>query len=301
MDTSAVAPLSETRCPSCGMLVAVPAKFDRYLITEALGRGARGQVYLGYDPQMQRDVALKVNRARDEHSERDAAKDLAAMTTEARALAAISSAHVVSLYGFETKHDPPYIELEYLPGGSVSRMIREKHGVAELDALRIALDVARGIRDVAHAGLVHRDIKPGNLLFDRMGAVKMIDLGFATQVGTTAHGNAVGSPGYMAPELIRGEIIDVRTDIYSLGCTLYHMLTGERVYEDPTPYTGLQTHLQQAPPLAMVIEGLNRETCRIVDLMLQQQPSHRYADIETVIQDLDDLVYTLDTTPREPV
>jgi serine/threonine-protein kinase len=201
---------------------------DRYRIESVLGAGSMGDVFLAKDIELGRRVALKILS----HRHRDNKELRARFTREARAVAAISHPNVVQVFTTGSYDDRPYLAMEFLDGIDLGTDVRDRGPWGSLQAARAIRDAARGLAAAARAGLIHRDVKPSNLVILRDGVVKVTDFGLAKPVdpgdepALTAMGVVVGTPDYIAPEQARGDAIDERVDIYALGGTLYFLLTG---------------------------------------------------------------------------
>jgi serine/threonine-protein kinase len=201
---------------------------DRYRIESTLGAGSMGDVFLAKDVELGRKVALKILS----HRHRDNKELRARFTREARAVAAISHTNVVQVFTTGSYDDRPYLAMEFLDGIDLGSDVRDRGPWSSLQAARAIRDAARGLAAAARAGLIHRDVKPSNLVILRDGTVKVTDFGLAKPLdpgdepALTAMGVVVGTPDYIAPEQARGDAIDERVDIYALGGTLYFLLTG---------------------------------------------------------------------------
>ena len=200
----------------------------QYRIIQLLGAGGMGTVFLGFDPQLQRSVAIKVLRA-DRHDEESRQR----LVREARAAALLQHDHVVTVHSVANPADAaPYIVLQYIDGPSLRERIVEVGQLEPRAAATIAVGVAKGLTAAHAAGMVHRDIKPGNIMLDcGDGRAKIMDFGLVRQAAAsdplTHDGVCLGTPEYMSPEQIATpSLIDARTDVYGLGMTLYEMLTG---------------------------------------------------------------------------
>jgi serine/threonine protein kinase len=222
----------------------------RYQIRRKLTEGGMAEVYLAYDPKVGREVALKVIHSRladDPYLH-------ARFSQEVKAVVALEHSAIVPLYDFGEAGDKPYFVMRYMPGGSLyDRLVKQTPTLAE--TTRIMNRIASAL-DAAHQhGIIHRDIKPGNILFDTYGEAFVGDFGIAklvqegTNIMTSATGMVGGTPKYMSPEQCRGESnIDGRTDVYALGVMLFEMLTGTPPYNSDTPMGYLYLHLNQPPP-----------------------------------------------------
>jgi serine/threonine protein kinase len=254
------------------------AEFGRFEVYELLGYGGMGAVYRAKQESMGRMVALKVLLGAE-----NAAPGLAArFEREARAMAKLSHANIVQVFGLgETTSGQPYFVMEYVEGGTLRDLV--KAGPLEPErAMAIVGEVCDALQYAHSKGIVHRDIKPGNILLDQSGRVKVSDFGLAkilgheeTQMQLTRTQGAMGTHGYIAPEQMEsGSTIDERADIYSVGVTLYEMLTGE------LPRGAFR------PPSSLVA-GLDRRVDDIVVRAMLAEPSERYQNISEIRSSLD--------------
>jgi eukaryotic-like serine/threonine-protein kinase len=202
---------------------------DRYRVEELIGAGAMGEVYRAADPGLGRKVAVKI--LAEDH--RDNGELRARFVREARAVAAVTHPNVVQVFLTGEHRGLPFLAMEFLAGRDLGGLVRTDGPLSSLEAARAVRDASQGLAAAAAAGLVHRDVKPSNLMrLDGTGVVKVADFGLAKPAapsddpGLTAQGIVVGTPDYIAPEQARGEPIDARVDLYALGCSLYFLLTG---------------------------------------------------------------------------
>ncbi|RYE83341.1 MAG: serine/threonine protein kinase, partial [Myxococcales bacterium] len=228
----------------------IGASLDHFEVRRALGRGGMGAVYLAHDRSLDRLVAIKV--LPDELSGQ--AELQQRFVREAQAQARLSSPHVVAIYfiGRAPSSGSLYFAMEYVEGESLEALIDRREAIDPETARRWMVDVVRGLRDAHRAGIVHRDVKPSNLLRDAHGTIKLVDFGLAKPLDgdkkITRDGVLLGSPLYMAPEQARGDAVDHRADMYSLGCTFYHLLTGAPAFDGPTPLAVVTRHVADPPP-----------------------------------------------------
>jgi serine/threonine-protein kinase len=204
-------------------------RVGRYEIRHLVGRGAMGVVYRAYDTVLERDVALKVMAA---HMADDPAV-LERFTREARAVARMTHPNVVTVYDLGS-HDngSPYIAMELLNGQDLAKALRTPPGLPLGDRLGVVLQVLAGLGHAHKAGIVHRDIKPANVFLSADGTVKLMDFGIArlTSASMTGTGAVMGTADYMSPEQVRGAKVDGRSDLFSVGCVLFELLTGQRPF-----------------------------------------------------------------------
>ncbi|MEX0741665.1 MAG: serine/threonine-protein kinase, partial [Phycisphaeraceae bacterium] len=244
VDVSTARPLSTTVCPLCLSELRVPAKVGSMLITGILGQGAGSIVYEATDRVLGRRVAVKVmkNRKPDDKPCSQSGVD------EARSLLLISHPNVVKVHAIDTRQGEPCIIMELLPGDSLKQQVDKNQPLEEAKALRIALDVANGLMATNRRGLLHLDVKPGNIMFDSKGTAKLLDFGFAAFDLDTEPSEIVGTPYYVSPELVQQQVPDRRSDMYSLGATLYHLLTGQPPFTGKTIKKILSARLKRETP-----------------------------------------------------
>lgn len=220
---------------------------------------------------------------------------------EARMAGRLEHPNITPVYAVEIQNDQPFIVMQLVDGVPVSRLI-SRQGVDALLAVRIGAQAARGLAYAHRHNVVHRDIKPDNLLILSNGRVKISDFGVAAAVGSEASSGHSGSPPYMSPEQCRGEPLDSRSDVYSLGVTLYLLLTGRRPFLGETPQALILMHQQDDyPPITQLRHGLPRELERIVDRMLAKDPDARYDDADDLAEDLEEVAETIRGMRRRTV
>ncbi|MEM1354492.1 MAG: serine/threonine-protein kinase [Planctomycetota bacterium] len=283
IDITGYKPLSRQRCPACGVEFQAPGQIGQYVMFKRLAAGAMGSVYLAYDEVLGRRIALKIVSA-------PASKDddlYEGALREARVQASINHPNVAQVYAMSEDMGQPYIIMELVDGGSVFGEIKDQGPMQEIDTLRIGIDAANGLYAAQKLGLLHRDMKPANLLLDRDRRAKVIDFGLAERLKNQGEGKVVGSPYYMAPEIARGNVADHRADIYSLGATLYHMLTGGPPFKHPgaTPRDIVLRRFKVPPPdPAEHTANLHESTSRLVQSMMALEADHRPADYPALVR-----------------
>lgn len=262
---------------------AAPERIGKYLIREVIGRGGMGLVFRAFDPALERDVALKVIHA--ERLTREG--DLARFAAEARVLARLSSPHVVLVHDFDPDPARPYLVMEFVRGRSLSAVLRERGRLALRQLVDCAWQVLSGLSAAHAGGVIHRDLKPGNILLADGGVYKLVDFGLALapalrqQDGDelTASGEVVGTVRYLAPELAAGADATPASDLYSLGLTLYELATGRHpVPRDDNPLKVVR-HITShpVPSIATVLPELPAELVRWFDRLLAHDPRQRFA------------------------
>jgi len=258
-----------------------------FSIQEVLGAGGMGVVYRGYDPRLDRAVAIKVVRP-----ELVAAKGMVdRFLAEARAAAAVEHDHIVVVHAVEIHDGIPCLVMPLLKGETLEQRLKDATGPRSTEeVLRIGKQVASGLAAAHGRGLVHRDIKPGNLwIEDPNGRIKILDFGLAmVSDGSGAACGFAGTPGYAAPEQIRNQGIDSRADLYSLGCVLYRMATGKPVFPAESPISVLVHTLTRTPmPTGTANAKLHSGLARLIDGLLKKAADERPATAEIVLAQLE--------------
>ena len=262
-------------------------RFGDYEILAELGAGGMGRVYRARDLTLERIVALKTLTPQFGSDSGFVQRFL----KEARAAARLNHPNIVQIYDFGQDGETYYLAMEYVDGHSLGAYLKRGH-FSERDAILVIRHACRALA-VAHVeGLVHRDIKPDNLMLTSKGEVKLVDLGIAKRVdedqSLTQTGQAVGTPHYISPEQIRGsKDVDARADIYSLGATLYHLVTGHTPFKGTSGALVMSMHLVQ--PLAdprSYVPGLSDGLCRVIRKMMAKDRDERYPDVDALDRDL---------------
>ena len=263
-------------------LIPTPSEFAKYTLEKELGHGGMGGVYLGHDNMLDRRVAIKVMLK----SYGDDPTFVERFKKEAQAAAKLSHPNIAQVYEFDLFEGQPYISMELVSGGSLDKMMEKNPG--QLDPgfiMQVGLQIADGLGAAAERGLVHGDVKPENILFSTDGTPKLVDFGLAAMQGDT--GEIWGTPYYISPEKVRRQKIDFRADIYSLGGTLYHALTGVAPFEG-TDATEVVKARFNGPPRkpSEVRPGIPAKIDDIILRMLEVEPSKRYPTYESLKGDI---------------
>ena len=302
---------------------SVPAILGGYHILRELGRGGMGAVYLARQISLNRNVALKVMKPQWAANSTFVAR----FTREAYAAAQLTHHNVVQIYDFGEDKGTTYFSMEFVEGQTLGGLIREKEKLDVEEAVGYVLQAARGLKCAHDQSMVHRDIKPDNLLLNRQGVVKVADLGLvktpeaaeAEEAAATGKSHvvapsasasreitqanvAIGTPTYMAPEQAQDAAhVDPRADIYSLGCTLYVLLTGRPPFEGRTVPEILSKHQTEPiiPPDVMV-KRVPKALSAIILKMVAKKPQERYGDLGDVIRDLESFLGVSSTGPFTP-
>ena len=274
-----------------------------YTIEGSIGAGSMGDVFRGVDPSLNRRVALKI--LSEKH--RESPELRARFVREGRAVAAIQHPNVVQVFTTGTFDERPFIAMEFLDGTDLGSIVEEHGPLSALTTARMILDAARGLQAAARAGLIHRDVKPSNLVRLTDGRVKVTDFGLAkpvdpgTEPALTALGVVVGTPDYIAPEQARGEQIDERVDIYALGGTLYYLLCAIPPFRTGKPAEDkylkvVARHLRQPPPDARERRPeVDDELAELAKQMMAKKPAER-PDYDTLVARLETICARLGRT-----
>ncbi|NQZ57722.1 MAG: serine/threonine protein kinase [Lentisphaeraceae bacterium] len=266
-------------------------KLGKYILEKELGEGALGCVWYSKHPGLGVPVAVKILK---NNTGPAAAEYLQRFLKEGRLAAALEHQNIVRVYDSGYEGQLFYLVMEYIDGANMQEYFKTfPYGIPCAEALDLAIDMA-DILALAHSkGIVHRDIKPENILRTSAGILKLADLGIAkqlddTQAGTTMSGVAMGTPYYISPEqAIDASTVDHRCDIYSLGCTLYQMLTGSLPFSGKTPMVLLMKHVQEPfeHPKVLTPE-LPDNFCAVICKMMEKNPAHRYQNCTELKEDL---------------
>jgi serine/threonine-protein kinase len=254
-------------------------KIDRYVLLEMIGQGGMGRVYLARDSRLNRRVALKILSPERVNNPRAIAR----FQREARVGAQLQHENLVRIYDADVANGRCYLVMEYIDGKTVGALIAEHGRIDPAMSARLARQVALGLEHAQQKGMIHRDVNPYNILVSREGVAKLADLGLAIdlseEIQVTRDGATVGTFDYISPEQARhSRSADTRSDIYSLGCTLYHMLSGQVPYPSPSLPEKLLGHQAVEPePLAMLASDLPEGLVKVVEKMMRKAPVERYA------------------------
>ena len=261
----------------------------RYEITKELGRGAMGTVFLGKDPRINREVAIKTLRYEEIDSDQ-LAEVKKRFFREAVAAGKLSHPNIITIYDVGEDYDIAYMAMELLEGTDLTKYTQKDNLLPLPEVIRIISAVA-GALDYAHEnGVVHRDIKPANIMVLKNGEVRVADFGIARVITTskTQTGVILGTPSYMSPEQISGQRVDGRSDLFSLGVVFYELLSGEKPFEGDSIATLMFNITTAEPkPLKDTAPGIPGSCMAIVDRLLIKDKECRYATGKEVVQDLE--------------
>ncbi len=276
----------------------------RYKVDKRIGAGAMGEVYLAEDESLARKVALKI--LSDAHRNNPELK--ARFLREARAVAKISHPNVVAVFSIDDFEGRPCFAMEYLSGKDLGVLVKERGPLPQAEAVAAVQGAAHGLEEASTQGLIHRDVKPTNLIITDKGMVKVTDFGLAKPLdsadpGLTQAGVVVGTPDYIAPEQARGDELDARVDIYALGCTLFYLLTGRPPYrqDDDAEDRYLRVvarHIRAAIPdvRKAAKQPVDDDVADLCRRMMAKRPEERpsYAEL---VRELDDISLRLHGEP----
>jgi eukaryotic-like serine/threonine-protein kinase len=254
-------------------------KIDRYVLLEMIGQGGMGRVYLARDSRLNRRVALKILTPERLNNPRAIQR----FQREARVGAQLQHENLVRVYDEGESNGKCYLVMEYIEGRTIGSMIAERGRLDPATAARLTRQVALGLEHAQQKGLIHRDVNPYNVLVTREGTAKLTDLGLAIdladQAAVTREGATVGTFDYVSPEQARhSHAVDTRSDIYSLGCSLYHMLTGQVPYPSPSLPEKLFGHQALDPePIRKLAPEVPEGLVEVVRKMMRKKPDDRYA------------------------
>ncbi len=268
------------------VLKSVQIEIPGYRILRPLGEGGMASVFLALQVSLEREVALKVMApalaANAEFTER--------FLKEGRITAKLNHPNLVTVFDIGSHGTTYYLAAEFIPGGTLKERI-DRGGLSVGEILDIACDIARGLHFAHQKGFVHRDVKPGNVLFRADGTAVLADFGIAkamdASAGATMAGASIGTPDYMSPEQARAEPVDGRSDLYSLGAVLYEMLTGHPPYQASDPFTVALMHVTQPVP---ELDAEFRWLQPLVDGLMAKVPANRFGSGEEFIQAVERLL-----------
>ncbi len=258
---------------------------SHYRIVEKIGAGGMGEVYLAEDTELDRQVALKflpTHQCLDSDSR-------TRFTREAKAAAKLDHPNIVPIHEVGEFNERPFFAMAYIEGQSLKEVITQGK-LSSVEAVDYANQICEGLHEAHSAGVVHRDVKPANIIIDRKNTARILDFGLATVPGEeklTKTGSTLGTIGYMAPEQIEGKQVDHRSDLFSVGVILYEMLTGRRPFEGENDVAIIRAITGATPePIARFKSGVPVELQQVADKALAKDPALRYQHADGMLPDL---------------
>lgn len=268
------------------MASLVSQRLGKYEIQSEIGRGGMAVVYRGYDPDLRRSVAIKV-LASQLATDPDFVQRF---RFEAITAANLRHPNIVTIHDVGSQGDIHYFVMEYLPGITLDEWLRQVGSLPLAQAVQIASQIGAALAYAHEQGIIHRDVKPANIMIDSKGHITLMDFGLVRAVegsSLTRTGVVVGTPEYMAPEQVLGEALDARSDIYSFGIVIYRLLTGKVPFAQSTPFAVMYAHIQQPPPpLRQLRPDLPAAMEQVLSKALAKKPEDRYQQADHLVADL---------------
>ena len=273
----------------------------RYEIIENLGQGGMGKVFRVVDLHLDEEVSLKILKPEIAANK----NTIGRFKTEMKLARKISHKNVCKMYDLGQEEDMFYLTMEYVPGQSLKRLIRQTGQLAVRTSISLAKQVCEGLAEAHHSGIVHRDLKPGNIMIDREGCIRIMDFGIARSVeaqGITDTGVSIGTPDYMSPEQTEDAEVDLRADIYALGVILYEMVTGKLPFEGDTPLNGAVKQKTDKPlSVRMINPRIPVSLDNVIMKCLEKSKNKRFQTAEKLYMELDKLEKDIPSTQKTAV
>jgi predicted ATPase len=288
LSSSEKTPFSATKTFQVSLREQAPGTLyaGRYEVIEELGRGGMGKVYKVLDKEIQEEVALKLLNPEIASDE----KTIERFRNELKFARRITHRNVCRMHDINRENDTYFITMEYVPGEDLKTVIRRTGSLPEGEAVPIAAQVCEGLTEAHRLGVVHRDLKPQNIMIDRDGNVRIMDFGIARSLaakGVTEAGMIIGTPDYMSPEQVEGMEADARSDIYALGAALYEMVTGRVPFEGDTALIIAMKHKAEIPLSPKEINPqLSEELTTVILRCLEKDKEKRYQTTEELLAEL---------------
>ena len=292
IDTTDAEPLALVTCPNCGEKTRAERTFDHFVLLETLGVGGMGTVYKARDTLLDRFVALKLLRG-DLSGESDHAPRL---QQEARVAASINHPNVIQVFSSGIDHGQFYVVMELVNRGSLDELIEQRNRLPEGEVLESGIQVAKGLRAAHRQGLIHRDVKPANILFIDEQTAKIGDFGLASAAPEgTKRDEIWGTPYYVAPERLNNGPEDFRTDIYGLGATLFHAVAGRAPIEGNTNSAALLLELKNHPlDLRVIAPDVSQATASVLERMIAPDPDQRFSSYDELVSEMERAQHALE-------
>lgn len=270
-------PLQTQPCSKCGHPVMLPFRIRQFEMREVIASGGMGTAYRAFDTTLERPVAIKLLK-REMLGDKQV---LESFSREARAAAGLSHTNIIHIFNFDYFDDRPYIVMELADSGSLDGRIEKERKLPELHVLDVGIKMCSALAAALKHGLIHRDIKPANILFNDEGEPKLVDFGLARREDDKEEPDAAvwGTPYYVAPEKIKREGEDFHSDMYSLGGTLYHALTGHVPFDAKTVEEVVAGHVHTPlTPANRVRADVSQATSDALSIAMAKRPDERYPE-----------------------
>jgi len=279
-------PLATEPCKKCGHAIMMPMVLRQFELRSKIASGGMGSVYRAWDMMLERMVAVKLMKK----EMLDDPKMIEAFAIEARACAKLNHQNIIHLYTFDEWQGERYLVMELADQGSLDTRIEKLHRVDELRVLDVGIKISQALDAALKHDMLHCDIKPGNILFNNEHEPKLVDFGLARK--TDAEAESVeftrGTPYYVAPEKIKREPETFLSDMYSLGATLYHAITGHVPFDAPTPEEVVQAHVYTPlTPPNQVVPEISQATSDALARSLAKNPGERFLSYDDLIMALE--------------
>ncbi len=271
---------------------------ERYEFMEELGTGGMGKVYKVFDKKIKEEVALKILKSEIASDK----KTIERFSNELKLARKIRHENVCQMYDINEEEGTHYITMEYVPGEDLKSFIRRSEQLAVSKTISIAKQVCEGLAAAHRLGVIHRDLKPQNIMIDKEGNARIMDFGIARSVkgkGITGAGMMIGTPEYMSPEQVEGKDVDQRSDIYSLGVNLYEMVTGQVPFEGDTPFTIGVKHKSETPKDPRELNAqIPEDLSRVILTCMEKDKEKRYQSTGELRSELENIEKGIPTTER---
>ena len=278
-----------------------PQKIGKYTVLSQIGKGGMGVVYKAFDPTIGRTLAIKTIRFDEDGAEMTREEAQVRFLREAQSIGSLSHPNIVTVYEVGEDQGISFIAMEYVEGSSLEDLLKKGKKFSPNEAIRLVMQLADALGHAHRRDIVHRDVKPGNILIDQEGRARLVDFGIARiSTSTITKSNAImGTPYYMSPEQVTGKLVDCRADIFSVGAILYELLTSEKAFQGDQLSTIVYKIVnEEPPPLRSYVKDLPAGLDAIVHKALAKNPDERYQTCGDLNGDLTD--YLRGAAPAPP-